>query len=182
MENEKYEQAFEQTVDFLRGDITTIRTDRAHPSLVENINVVVYDTNTPIIQLASITVPEARVLVIQPWDKNTIKDIEKSLQKADLGTNPVVDGEIIRLVLPMMTQERRDEIVRMVQEKLENAKVSLKRQREEFIKKLKVEQKDGTISEDEYFKREKDLQKAVDVCREKLQEITDKKSEELKTI
>jgi ribosome recycling factor len=110
MDNQKIEFEGQKIVDFFKAELLTVRTGRASPVLVENLKVDYYGTKTPLIQLASINIPEPKMIVIQPWDRNIIKEIEKAIQASDLGLNPVNEGNIIRLIIPLMTEERRLEL------------------------------------------------------------------------
>jgi ribosome recycling factor len=172
----------EAAVDFLQGELTAIRTGRAHPGLVEDIAAEAYGAKTPIKGLATINVPDSKTLVIDPWDKGVIKDIETALQKADLGINPVVDGQIIRLIMPEMTEENRKDMVRKMKEKLEETKVKIRSVREEARGKIGQLEKDKEISEDEKYKTQDDLDKVTKEYSEKIDQIGKEKEEEIMTI
>lgn len=177
-----YKKDFEKTIEFLKQEMTNIRTGRATPSLVENLMVDCYGTKTPLIQLASITVPDPKSIVIQPWDKNSLKDIEKAIQGAQLGLNPVNEGNVVRLPIPPLTEERRKELAKLVHQKIESGKVRIRQTREEIWKNLKNAEKEGEISEDDLFGQQKDLQKIVDDYNKKIQEISEVKEKEIMTI
>ena len=146
----------------LRRELTTIRTGRATPALVEHIRIDYAGVPTPLNHLASISVPEARYLVIQPWDRGTIQNIEKAILKSDLGLTPSSDGTVIRLNIPPLSEERRRELIKLVHKRVEEGKVVLRNLRRDTMSELKRLEKDKEISQDE-------LKRALD----KLQEITD---------
>ncbi|HUS61135.1 MAG TPA: ribosome recycling factor [Acidimicrobiales bacterium] len=140
-------------------DFSSVRTGRAAPALVEKIKVDYYGTETPLQQIAGISAPEPRMLVIQPYDKNTLKDIEKAIQHSDLGINPSNDGTLIRLSIPALTEERRKEMVKTVKHKAEEARVAVRNLRRAARHDLDALEKDGDISSDELERAEKDLEK-----------------------
>lgn len=176
------EPKLSKVIDHLKGELAAIRSGRATPSLVEHVKVEAYGTLTPLIELASITAPEPRLLTVSPWDKSIIKDIEKSLQSANLGVQPTVDGTIIRLNFPSLTEERRKELTKMVNSKLEDAKVSIRNTREEIIKHTKDQKTSGAITEDDFFLIQKDLQKMIDEKNELIKQIGLDKEKEIMTI
>lgn len=176
------ESEISSTIDFFKQDINTLRVGRAHPALVEHIKVDYYNTPTPLIQLASITASDAKTLLIQPWDKNGLKDIERALSQADIGANPVVDGVSIRITLPSLTEERRTEMVKLLGEKTEKARVAIRQHREESIKNLKQQKESGNISEDILFNKQKEVQQYVDDAMAEVQKIADTKKQEITTI
>lgn len=173
---------FEKSIQFIKNELSGIRTGRASPSLVENLIVDYYNTKTPLIQLASITIPDPKSIIIQPWDRNSTKDIEKAIQTSSLGLTPINDGNMIRLVIPPLSEERRKELMKLVHQKLEQARVSIRNVREEIWKELKTREKDGKISEDDMFKQQKELQKFVDEYNGKIKEIGENKEKEIMTI
>ena len=142
------EDKMTKSVEVFDKDLGTLRAGRAVPSLLDKINVNYYDTPTPLNQLATISAPEPRLLVIQPWDKNAIGDIEKAILKSDLGLNPQSDSNVIRLVIPQLTEERRKELVRTIRKKAEEARVAIRNIRREANDLLKAQEKKGDISED----------------------------------
>ncbi|OHA47141.1 MAG: ribosome recycling factor [Candidatus Terrybacteria bacterium RIFCSPLOWO2_01_FULL_44_24] len=164
------------------NDLHALRTDRANPALVEEIVVDAYQSRMKIKELASVTIPEARVIVIQPWDKSIISAVNKALEVSDLGTSPVIQGEIIRIVLPSMNEERRKELTKLVGKKIEEAKISIRQAREGAIKVLDEQQKENIISEDEKFKTRDVIQKKVDACQQRLISLGQEKENEILTI
>ena len=138
-----------KAIDALRRDLTTIRTGRANPSLLDRVMVEYYGTTSPINQVASISVPESRMLVIQPWDKGSIPAIEKAIMKSDLGVTPSNDGQVIRIALPQLTEERRKQLVKIVHQQTEDAKVSIRNVRRDAITNVKELMNEKMISEDD---------------------------------
>jgi len=152
------EEKMKKSLEALKKDFASIRTGRASPSLLDHINVEYYGTTVPLKQLANISIPEPRLLVIQPYDKNSIKDIEKAIQKSDLGLNPNSEGGVIRLNMPQPTQERRNELVKIVKKEAENSKVSVRNIRKDFISEIKTKSESEKWSEDRKKKEEEEVQ------------------------
>jgi len=171
--------AFEGVLSFYKTDIGTIRTSRATPAIVEDIKVDYYGQNMRVKELASITVPEPRILIIQPWDKGAIKAIEEAIRKSELGLSPVVDGQIIRLNIPPLTEERRREFVKLLKQKTEEARIKIRRVREEIWDKVQRMEKEGEIPEDDKFWAKDQLQKIVEEYNQKIEELERKKEQEL---
>ncbi len=151
-----------KTLEHLTREFAGLRAGRAHPAMLDRIMVDYYGTPTPINQLANIGVPEPRLLVIQPWDKSSIPEIEKAIMKSDLGVNPSNDGNVIRIVIPSLTEERRKELVKVVRKRAEESKVAIRNIRREANDSLKALEKEGLISEDEHKKRLEEVQKITD--------------------
>ncbi len=147
-----------KSVEVFNKDLGTLRAGRAVPSLLDKINVNYFNTPTPLNQLATISAPEPRLLVIQAWDKNVIGEIEKAILKSDLGLNPQSDGNIIRLVIPQLTEERRKELVKTIRKKAEEARVAIRNVRREANDLLKAQEKKGGISEDNLRTLQGDIQ------------------------
>jgi ribosome recycling factor len=165
---EDAERRMQKAVETLKQDINAIRAGRANAALVERITIDYYGTPTPINQVASISVPEARLLVIQPWDRKLLTDIEKAIQRSDLGINPTNDGQVIRLAIPPMSEERRRDLVKTLHKKLDEHKVAVRNIRRDVQDKLRDREKKKEISEDE-------LKRGV----ERLQKLTDRYIEEM---
>ena len=165
---EDAERRMQKAVETLKQDINAIRAGRASAALVDRITVDYYGTPTPINQVASIAVPEARLLVIQPWDRKLLADISKAIQKSDLGINPTDDGQVIRLVIPPMSEERRRDLVKSLHKKLDEHKVAVRNVRRDVQDKLRDREKKKEVSEDE-------LKRSV----ERLQKLTDRYIEEM---
>ncbi|SJZ99174.1 ribosome recycling factor [Pilibacter termitis] len=156
-----------------------IRAGRANASLLDRIQVTYYGVPTPLNQLASIQIPEARVLLITPFDKSTIKDVEQALNASDLGLTPMSDGNVIRLVIPQLTEERRKELAKEVKKIAENAKVAVRNIRRDAMDGAKKQEKNGEITEDDLRDLEKDIQKATDDAVKNIDHLTTEKEQEL---
>jgi ribosome recycling factor len=178
----KKESEFAKAVEYLKSELATLRTGRAQSGLVENLVVDFYGTPTPLQHMAQISIPEPRMIAIQPYDKNSLKDIEKAIQASNLGINPVNDGAYIRLTIPQMTEERRKELVKVVSQMGEKARVSVRNVREEIWKEIQKMEKDGKLSEDEKISGKEELQKVVDKHNEEIKKMTDAKEKEVLTI
>lgn len=156
------EHRMKSAVEALQRELNTIRTGRASPTLLERLMVDYYGTPTPVQQVATIHAPDARSLTIQPWDKNALGDIEKAIQKSDLGLNPSNDGEMIRITIPQLNEERRKDLVKIVHRKAEEARVAVRNVRRDEADHLKKVEKDGHVSKDEVEGKLADLQKTTD--------------------
>lgn len=180
--NEKlkvYNDKMEKTISVLETEYGAIRAGRANPAVLDKIQVDYYGTPTPIQSLAAISVSEARILVIQPWDKSTLKAIERSIQKSDLGINPTNDGSVIRIVFPPLTEERRKDICKEVHKRGEDSKVAIRAIRRDANEKLKAKKKASEISEDEQKDLEEQIQKMTDKFCKRIDEIAAKKEKEI---
>lgn len=155
-------QDMEKAVEDLKRDLKRVRTGRASLSLLDGVKVDYYGSLTPLQQLATLAVPESRLITIQPWDASVIKEIEKAILKADLGLTPTSDGKIIRIAVPPLTEQRRKELVKLVNKICEEHKVSIRNIRREANERIKALKKDGGISEDEAFKAQEKIQKMTD--------------------
>lgn len=156
------EDKLKKSLDALKKDYGTLRAGRATPSLLDKVMVDYYGTPTPVNQMANVTVPEARVIVIKPYDKSVLKEIEKAIQKSDLGLNPNSDGVAIRLTIPQPTQERRKELVKVVNKKAEDAKVAMRNIRRDANEAIKKLEKDKKITEDDRKDAQDKIQKLLD--------------------
>ena len=156
------DQLMKKAEQVFAKDLSTIRTGRASPSLIEDMHVEYYGASTPMKHLATISVPEARLLTIQPWDPQSIKAIEKSFQQSDLGLTPTNDGTIIRLAIPALNEERRRELVKLVRKKSEDGRVVIRNIRRESLEKLRLMEKNKQISADEFHRAQDRLQKQTD--------------------
>jgi ribosome recycling factor len=168
--------------DFFRDEVVTLNVGRATPSLIEDIMVDYYGTPTPLKQIATISIPDPRNILIQPWDKGQLKDIEKAINSAQLGFNPMNDGTVVRITIPQPTEERRKDLAKHLHSLLEKAKISLRNIREEAVKEIRKMEKDKEIGEDERFTKQDEIQKIVDEYNEKLEEETEKKEKEIMTV
>lgn len=171
-----------KVIEFFKKDISGLRTGRANPAILDNILVEAYGAKTAIVSLASISVPEARSIVVTPWDKNITKDIEKAIVAANLGINPVNEGDKIRLVMPQLTEENRNELVKRLNEKMETARISLRQIRDEIKELIETAFKNKSISEDDKFRFFKELDEEIARQNEEIKKIKDKKGEEIMTI
>lgn len=168
-----------KTLEAMKRDYASIRTGRASPSLVENYKVDYYGTQTPLSQVATILCPEARLIVIQPWDKSMLVTIEKMLQKSGLGINPANDGNVLRLNLPPLSEERRAELAKMVRKRAEEGKIALRNIRRESMESLQKKEKKKEISQDELKVGETKIQKLVDLHIDEVNKVTQGKEKEL---
>ena len=173
------EDKMKKAIGVTKDEFATIRTGRASPTLIEKIEVDYYGTKTPLNQLAGISVPEARLLVISPYDRNAMGEIEKAIQSSDLGITPSNDGTVIRLAFPQLTEERRKELIKVVREKAEDGKVSIRNVRRHAKDDMEKRQKTGEFSEDDLHRAEKELQKLTDTYTAEIDELTSHKEKEL---
>ncbi|HSI14286.1 MAG TPA: ribosome recycling factor [Chthoniobacter sp.] len=164
------EATMEKGFEYMQHEFAAVRTGKASPALVENIDVEAYGAQMKLKQLAVITTPEPRLLVIQPFDGSTTKDIEKAIKESKLGINPIVDGKIIRLPIPALSEERRKDLVKGIKQMAEEARVRIRSSRREGIDTLKKAQKDGKITEDDLTNFEKEIQKLTDGFTKKIDE------------
>lgn len=176
-----YEEKMKKTLGNFDGELSAIRAGRANPNVLNKIVVDYYGTPTPIQQVANVSVPEARMIQIQPWEKKMLKVIEKAIQVSDLGINPTNDGSTIRLVFPELTEERRKELVKDVKKKGEAAKVAIRNIRRDGIDAVK-KLKGSEVSEDEIKDMEDDLQKLTDKYVKEIDKSVEKKSKEVMTV
>ena len=175
----EFTRKMEKTLEVLASQFGSVRAGRANSQVLDRISVEYYGVDTPIGQVASISSPDPRTLVIQPWDGSLLKPIEKAIQLSDLGINPQNDGRIIRLVFPQLTEERRKDLTKQVKKYAEDAKVAIRNLRRDFMDQLKKEQKKGEITEDDLKKGEKDLQDLTDKYTKKVDEQCAHKEKEL---
>ena len=177
-----YEDKMEKSLDNLYSEYTSIRAGRANPHILDKFTVDYYGTPTPLQQVGNISVPEARMIVIQPWEASILKDIEKVLLMSDLGLTPTNDGKMIRLVFPELTEERRKELVKDVKKKGENAKVAVRNIRRDAMDAIKKKGKEDGISEDEIKEYQDDVQKSTDKYVAKIDAAVEEKSKEILTV
>ena len=177
-----YEEKMEKTLSNLNEEFSVIRAGRANPALVSRIMVDYYGVPTPMQQVANISVPEARLIQVQPWDRSMLKAVEKAIQKSDLGINPNNDGTIIRLVFPELTEDRRKELAKDIKKKGEEAKVAIRNIRRDANDKIKKAEKDGEYTEDDSKATSEDLQKSTDKYIKKIDEAVEAKTKEVMTV
>ncbi|MEA4911603.1 MAG: ribosome recycling factor [Oscillospiraceae bacterium] len=157
-----YNDKMSKTVTYLKADLAATRAGRANPAVLDKLTVDYYGTPTAVNQMAAVSVSEARVLVIQPWDASTIKSIEKAIQTSDIGINPMNDGRVIRLTFPQLTEERRRDLVKEIKKMAEDSKVAVRSIRRDAVDKFKALQKSGEVTEDDLKQLETEIQKATD--------------------
>ena len=182
MDYNKYEEKMNKSISVLEENFAEVRAGRANPAILNKITVDYYGTPTPINQLAGISVPEARMIVIQPWDANVLKEIEKEILKSDIGINPNNDGKVIRLTFPELNEERRKEIVKDIGKMAEDAKVAIRSIRRDAIDEAKAMQKNAEMSEDELKSAEDRIQKLTDKFVEEIDKILANKEKEVMSI
>ena len=175
----EFESKMKKTAEVLKTQLASVRAGRANAAVLDQITVDYYGVPTPIQQVASVSVPDPRSLLIQPWDASVLKGIEKAILASELGINPQNDGRAIRLVFPQLTEERRKELAKQVKKYGEEAKVAVRNIRREAIDKFKKRQKASEITEDDYKTVEKDIQKLTDDYIKEVEGIADKKEKEL---
>jgi ribosome recycling factor len=173
------EEKFKKTIESLRKNYAAIRTGRASPALLDHVLVDYYGTKTPLKQLAGISIPEPRTIAITPYDKNSVKDIEKALLTSDLGLPPRVEAGLIRLSMPQPTEERRKELVKLVKKEAEDARVAVRNVRREIMETLKAEKTKGVLSEDQEKTKEAEVQKLVTKFNDEIQRIEQLKEKEV---
>jgi ribosome recycling factor len=179
---QKFKEEMEKTIGALSKSFSRVRTGRASISLLDGIKVDYYGTATPITQVANVSVPESRLILIVPWDVSVIGAIEKAIQKSDLGLTPSNDGKVVRLSIPQLTEERRKEIAKNVKKMAEEGKVKLRNARRDANEELKALKKDNKISEDELFKAQDEVQKLTDQYIEKTDKVLAAKEKEIMEI
>lgn len=173
------ESRMKKTVKALHEEFNTIRTGRASSALFDKIKVDYYGNPTPLNQVATISTPEARLVVIQPWDKSVINDIEKAIQKSELSVNPMNDGKVIRISIPPLTEERRKDYVKMAKNMAEQSRISIRNIRRDANDELKEAQKSGDISEDEAKRGEDEIQKITDTYIDEINSVLEEKEKEI---
>ena len=182
MDFKHIEEKMEKTLSVLQENFAEVRAGRANPAILNKVKVDYYGTPTPINQVAGISVPEARLIVIQPWDASLLKEIEKEIIKAEIGINPNNDGKVIRLAFPELTEERRKEIVKEIKKTAEEAKVSIRSVRREGIDEAKKMQKDNQMTEDELKSAEDQIQKITDTKIAEVDKILAEKEKEIMSV
>ena len=180
MDFSEIEARMDKTIDVLKQNLSEVRAGRANPAILNKVTVSYYGTPTPINQVAGISVPEARLIMIQPWDASILKDIEKAILAADIGINPNNDGKVIRLAFPELTEERRKELVKEIKKMAEDSKVAIRSSRRDGIDRAKAMQKNSEITEDDLKSAEDTIQKLTDKKIDEIDKIlSDKKKEKL---
>jgi len=172
----------EETLEMLQGELKNIRTGRANPSVVEDLQIDYFGTKTPLKQAASISAADARCLVITPWNKDHLVNIESAIRESDLNVNPSNDGSAIRIVFPALTEERRADLVKVMRKKVEESRIQVRKVREDAWDNIQQSEKSGEISEDDKFRQKDELQKIVDEFNERIEELAKKKEEEIMSV
>ncbi len=178
----EFNEKMKKTIDVVAGDFSSVRAGRANAAVLDKITVDYYGTPTPINQVGTISSPDPRSLMIQPWDKSLLKEIEKAIQTSDLGINPQNDGQVIRLLFPQLTEERRKELTKQVRKYAEGGKVAVRNIRRDAMDKLKAAEKKGELTEDDRKDCEKELQDLTDKFCKELDEMCAKKEKELMAV
>ena len=182
MDFNKIEEKMNKTISVLNEDFSEVRAGRANPAILNKVKVDYYGTPTPINQVAGVSVPEARLIVIQPWDMSILKEIEKAILASDIGITPNNDGKVIRLAFPELNEERRKEIVKEIRKTAEDAKVSIRSIRRDGIDEAKKAQKDGEMTEDDLRNAENQIQKITDKKIEEIDKLLENKEQEIMKI
>ncbi len=172
----------EESYSYLKKEFSHIRAGKANPSLVEGVKVEYYGSQTPLQQLANITVPEPRMLMVSPYDKSTLQDIEKAIMAAGLGLNPMNDGDFIRIPLPILTEERRNELVKVAREKAEQARISIRNTRRDANDEIKKAVEADSLPEDAKYEAEENVQKVTDQNIQNVDDLLTKKEDEITTV
>lgn len=173
---------FLKAIEFFKKEIAGLRTGRANPSILDGLMIDAYGTKTPLVGLASVTVPEARSIVITPWDKSVTKEVEKAITAADLGINPVNEGDKIRLVVPQLTEENRKDLVKKLNEKMETSRIQVRQVRDVIKESIETAFSGKEINEDDKFRFLKELDEETARQNEELKKVRDKKEGEIMTI
>ena len=182
MDYQNLKERMEKTINVFSEKLSEVRAGRANPAILNKVKIDYYGTPTPINQVAGISVPEARMILIQPWDASVLKDIEKAILASDIGINPNNDGKVIRLVFPELNEERRKELVKDIKKMAEEAKVAVRAVRRDGIEEAKAEQKEGNITEDELKQAENEVQKMTEKSVEEIDKIKKKKEKEIMSV
>lgn len=176
------ESKMKKTMETMLREFSEVRTGRAQPTLVEDMHINYYETSTPIKQLAAVSSPDPRQILIQPWDVNIIQEIEKAISNSKLGITPTNDGKMIRLVFPALSTERREEFIKVCKDMSERGRVTLRSIRRDANEKIKKMQSEGHVSEDEKFKGEEEVQRMTDRFIKEIDALLDRKSKELREV
>ncbi|AKM82003.1 TPA: ribosome recycling factor [Candidatus Berkelbacteria bacterium] len=171
-----------EVTDKLVEDLRTVRTGKASGSLIENIMISYYGAQTPLKNMANITTPDAFLIVVQPWDANALNDIENGLKNSDMGFSTANDGRVIRISLPPLTEERRNDFIKLIHQKAESARIALRNVRQTAWEDIQAEKKSGELTEDDLYQGEKDLNKMIEDANNQIKTVIDAKEKELKQI
>ena len=178
----KAQEKLDEIIKRFQNDLTGIRTGKAHISMVEGILVDSYGSKVPISHMASISTPDAKSILIKPWDKSIMPQIESAIQKSNLGIQPISDKDQIRLSLPPLTEERRKELTKVIGKKMEEARISVRQQREDLWREIQQEERDKAISENQKFEEKEEMEKIVGKINDQIAELAEKKEKEILTV
>lgn len=179
---ENLKPELEKIIQFFKNDLGGLRTGRASPALVENILVEVYETKMPLRQVATINAPDSKTLLVEPWDRNNAKNIEKAIQQAELGLAVANEGGLLRITVPALTEETRKQLTKVLNQKTETARQTMRRMRDQFREKIIAAERAKEIGEDERFRLQKKLDETTNECQTKIEEISQFKEKEIMTI
>lgn len=179
---QEFKTKLEKIIEHLKTEIVSLRTGRASPALVEDLEVDYYGAKTPLKAVAAISSPDPKQILIQPWDKNAVQPIERAIQSSSLGLNPITDKAFIRLSIPPLTEERRKELAKILGKHMEEARIHVRREREEILKDIDRREKAKEISEDDKFRQKHEAQKVVDEINKKIEEMGKNKEKEIMTV
>ncbi|MFB6226630.1 MAG: ribosome recycling factor [Candidatus Paceibacteria bacterium] len=179
---EQHQSEFEQTIEHLKEEIASLQTGRANPKMVEGVQVEAYGSTQELKTLASISVEDAKTLLVEPYDENTVQDIEKALHEADIGINPITEGKKIRLPLPELTKERREELIEVLNEKSEESKIKIRQIRGEIKDEIELAEQEGEITEDEKYRKLEQLDEKVEEYNSQIEQIREDKEENIKQV
>ena len=182
MDYSKIKEKMEKSISVYNEKLSEVRAGRANPAILNKVKIDYYGTPTPINQVAGVSVPEARLIVIQPWDMSILKEIEKAILASDIGINPNNDGKVIRLAFPELTEERRKDLVKDIKKMAEEAKIVIRTIRRDGIEEAKQEQKNGDMTEDELKHAENEIQKLTDKSVEEIDKILENKEKEVMSV
>ena len=182
MDYTNIKEKMEKSINVYNEKLSEVRAGRANPAILNKVKIDYYGTPTPINQVAGVSVPEARLIVIQPWDVSVLKDIEKAILASDIGINPNNDGKVIRLSFPELTEERRKDLVKDIKKMAEEAKIAIRAIRRDGIEEAKAEQKEGNMTEDELKQAENEIQKLTDKSVEEIDKILANKEKEVMSV
>ncbi|MBU0648679.1 ribosome recycling factor [Patescibacteria group bacterium] len=178
----EHNEEFEKAIEHFKSEISVLRTGRATPAMVENICVEVYGSKMEIKGVASISTPDAKTIIVDPWDKNNLKEIEKAIREANIGMSPVIDQTIIRLNMPPMTEENRKDMVKVLKQKMEQARTSVRLAREKVRDRILKAEEAGEIREDDRFRLQEELDEKVGELNREIEKITQEKEKEIMTV
>ena len=182
MDYTNIKEKMEKSINVYSEKLSEVRAGRANPAILNKVKIDYYGTPTPINQVAGVSVPEARLIVIQPWDLSVLKEIEKAILASDIGINPNNDGKVIRLAFPELTEERRKDLVKDIKKMAEEAKIAIRAIRRDGIEEAKTKQKDGEMTEDELKQAENEIQKLTDKSVEEIDKILENKEKEVMSV